>query len=261
MTSTATRLYGLDSPHMRIDAATMVIGAEGEVTIPMPAYLIEHEQGLVLFDTSMNPAVCDDPASVFGDSPVADMIISNPEQRLDRQLALLGYRPEDVTHVILSHTHADHAGGLFMFPDAQFHIGPGEFRWAANPREDSAHLFAPSDLTRVVKEYSWNTVDAPSQDLFGDGAIVIHHTPGHTPGELSALVRLPSQNIVLTGDTVHLREALEWDAPDPKDWDFDAARASIATLKRLQIEEQARIWIAHDERDWADFGGPRHPLV
>ena len=112
-----------------------------------------------------------------------------------------------------------------------------------------------------MKEFDWTTVQSPSQDLFGDGAIIIHHTPGHTPGELSALVRLPSQNILLTGDTVHLREAMEWDAVDGSDWDHDEARRSITSLKRIRDEESASVWIAHDPRDWEDFGGPLKELV
>lgn len=255
------RMWGLDAPHMDIDAAHLVVGAEGTVRIPLPAYLIEHEQGLVLFDTSMNPLVCENPALVFGDRPETSMIVSNPEQRIDRQLAQLGYRPEDITHVVLSHTHSDHAGGLYLFPQAKFFAGPGEFQWAANPGPESAHLFNPADLEGGVMEFDWTTVQSPRQDLFGDGAIIIHHTPGHTPGELSALVRLPSQNIVLTGDTVHLREAMEWDAVDGSDWDHSEARRSIATLKRIRDEESASVWIAHDPRDWEDFGGPLKELV
>ena len=140
------RMWGLDAPKMDIDAAHLVVGAEGTVRIPLPAYLIEHEQGLVLFDTSMNPLVCDDPALVFGDRPETSMIVSNPDQRIDRQLAKLGYRPEDITHVVLSHTHSDHAGGLYLFPQAKFFAGPGEFQWAAKPGPESAHLLTPRIL-------------------------------------------------------------------------------------------------------------------
>lgn len=259
---TNQRMWGLDSPQMDIDAAHLVVGAEGTVRIPLPAYLIEHEQGLVLFDTSMNPLVCDNPGLVYEEGrPERDMIIGNPEQRIDRQLAKLGYRPEDITHVILSHTHSDHAGGLYLFPQAKFFAGPGELQWQAGHGPSTSHLFNPTDFSDEVKGFDWNTVQAPSHDLFGDGSIIMHHTPGHTPGELSALVRLPSQNIILTGDTVHLREAVEWDEVDPSDWDYDEERASIAKLKHLRDTEQASLWIAHDPRDWEDFGGPLQEIV
>lgn len=257
MTATANRLWGLDAPTMTIDAAHLVVGAAGTVNIPLPGYLIEHDRGLVLFDTGMNPVVCDDPALLFGDRPEASWITSRPQQRIDRQIRKLGFDVADVTHVILSHTHCDHAGGLYLFPQARFYVGPGEFQWAAQPPEQTRHLFFPQDYTSpTVRAFHWTTVTSPVFDLFGDGAIEIHHFPGHTPGELSALVRLPSQNVVLTGDTVHLREAVEWIQPDPSDWDHELAKDSIRKLVALTERENARLWIAHDERDWADFGGP-----
>ncbi|WP_205739805.1 N-acyl homoserine lactonase family protein [Georgenia sp. SYP-B2076] len=258
--TTAARLWALDAPRMNIDAAHLVVGAEGTVSIPLPAFLIEHEQGLVLFDTGMSPLVCEDPALVFGDRPETAMIESNPEQRIDTQLGRLGYRPEDITHVVLSHTHSDHAGGLYLFPQAKFYIGPEEFRWARGTTNQTDHLFNPADLNDEVKEFDWHEVGPQGLDLFGDGAINVLHTPGHTPGELSSLVRLPSQNIVLTGDTVHLREGMEWDEVDPSDWDYDEARRSIAALKNLQETERAKVWISHDPRDWEDFGGPLKAL-
>ena len=260
-TSSATRLWGLDSPTMRIDAAHLVIGAEGTVDIPLPAYLIEHEQGLVLFDTGMHPDVCEDPRLVFGDRPESTMITGTAEQRLDNQLRMLGYDTTDVTHVVLSHTHTDHAGGLFMFPHAKFFIGPGEYDYARNPPASSAHLVMHQDILRAeIQNFDWTTIDSPVYDLFGDGAIQLHHFPGHTPGELSTLVRLPSQNIMLTADTVHLREAVDWREADPSDWNHEVGRESIDRMLAVTEQEQARLWISHDERDWADFGGPRTEL-
>ena len=69
--STANRMWGLDAPKMRIDAAHLVFGGEGTVDIPLPAHVIEHERGLVLFDTGMNPVVNEDPRLLFGDRPEA----------------------------------------------------------------------------------------------------------------------------------------------------------------------------------------------
>lgn len=258
--STSLRMWGLDSPKMNIPAEHLVVGGEGLVNIPLPAYVIEHEQGLVLFDTGMDPRVCEDPALVYGDRPETSMIKGNPEQRIDRQLEKLGYRTQDVTHVVVSHMHADHAGGLHLFPQAKFYVGPGELAWATNPGQETEHLFNPADFNEEVLGFDWTVVQTPVFDLFGDGAIQIHHMPGHTPGQLCALVRLPSQNIVLTGDTVHLREALEWDEVDPSDWDYDVARASITKLKDLGIAEDAKLWVAHDPRDWEEFGGPLKEL-
>ena len=42
---------------------------------------------------------------------------------LDQQIKNVGYKPEDVKYVILSHAHLDHAGGMTHFPKAQIHRG------------------------------------------------------------------------------------------------------------------------------------------
>ncbi|MHA4847967.1 N-acyl homoserine lactonase family protein [Rhodococcus sp. MSC1_016] len=253
--STALRMWALDAPTMDLDAGDLVVGAEGMITFPLPAFLIEHQRGLILFDTSFSPVLNDDPRAYFGDLAETLNIVTHPEQRIDRQLGKLGFRTEDVTHVVLSHTHSDHAGGLYLFPQAKFFVGPGEFDWAADPSAMQAHLMRPDDLA-PTREFDWTTIRTAQHDLLGDGSIQILHTPGHTPGELSCVVNLPSQSIVLTGDTVHLREGLDREAPDPHDWDPVAGRESIRALKRLRDDEGARIWIAHDPQDWSAFGGP-----
>lgn len=94
--------------------------------------------------------------------------------------------------------------------------------------------------------------------MFGDGSIVILFTPGPTPGELSLLVRLPDRNFILTGDTVHLREALTAVAPMPYDADVVQSLRSIRRLNLLKGSADATIWISHDPEDWAEFGHAPH---
>lgn len=258
---TASTLYGLDSPTMRIGSGHMVVGLEGDVDIPVSPFVIVHEKGNVLFDTGFHPDICDDPALVFGDRPETDMVTSSPEQKLEQQLEMIGLSLEDITHMVVSHIHTDHAGALFQFPNAKFFVGPGEFEYGRAPNEESAHLVMEHDfLTDEIQGYDWTVTDSARYDLFGDGAIELLHLPGHTPGQLALLVRLPSQNIILSADVVHLREAIELHAPSPTDWDPELAKSSITKLLQIADEEDAKLWIAHDHRDWAEFGAPRTPI-
>jgi glyoxylase-like metal-dependent hydrolase (beta-lactamase superfamily II) len=91
-------------------------------------------------------------------------------------------------------------------------------------------------------------------DLFGDGSVRILSTPGHTPGEVSLLVRLPDRNVILTGDTVHIREALERELTFSADVDTVSARRSLSRLKLVSAAYDAAVWIAHDEDDWKSHG-------
>ena len=248
---TAKRLWALDSPTFTVQASTLMYGLNGELTIPTPAYLIEHPRGLVLFDTGLVPAAHDDPHAVYGELADFIKLAAKPEQRLDRQLTALGYRPSDVTHVIASHSHLDHAGGLYLFPQATFYAGEGELGFAYWTTHASAGWVRTADL-EPTRHWKWRHIPGIDVDLFGDGSIVILFTPGHTPGELSLLVRLPSRNFILTGDTVHLRAALENEVHHPVDSDTRAAIRSLQRLKLVRDSADATVWIAHDPQDWAE---------
>lgn len=256
---TALRLRALEAPTMTTAAADLVVGAEGRVTFPSPAFLIEHERALVLFDTGFSPVLHDDPFAFFGERAALLDVRTHPGQRLDRQLAALGFEPEDVTHVVLSHGHSDHAGGVRLLPRARLYAGPGELAWARSPAPASARYFSFDADLAPIGAGRWTTVDSPAHDLLGDGSLTILHTPGHTPGQLCLSVRLPSQTVVLTGDTVHLREGLDRLAPYPHDWDPQLAVASLRRLAALE-RDGSRLWIGHDPGDWERYG-PLTPLV
>lgn len=249
---TAKRLWALDSPTFTLDKSILMVGATGEVTIPMPAYLIEHPKGLVLFDTGLVPAAAKDPDAVYGE--LADFLglQFTPDQAVDAQLQALGYKPSDIKYVIASHTHFDHSGGLYLFPEAKIFVGEGDVRFAYWPDPAGAVFFRPQDID-AARDFTWQEVPRCDVDLFGDGSVVILFTPGHTPGELSLLVRLPDRNFVLTGDTVHLREALENVIPMPYDADTVESLRSIRRLQMIRDAADATVWISHDPEDWAEF--------
>ena len=52
----------------------------------------------------------------------------NPEQAAMRQVARLGYAPADVRHIVLTHIHFDHCGGLPDFPAASVHVHRREYK-------------------------------------------------------------------------------------------------------------------------------------
>lgn len=250
---TAKRLWALDSPTFTLDKSILMVGASGECTIPMPAYLIEHPKGLVLFDTGLVPAAATDPEGVYGELASLLGLRFRPEQAIDQQLKALGYAPSDVKYVIASHTHFDHSGGLYLFPQAEFFVGQGDIPYAYWPDPAGAAFFRRADID-AARGFRWREIPGVDHDVFGDGSLVILFTPGHTPGELSLLVRLPSRNFILSGDTVHLREALETAVPMPYDANTEEAVRSIRRLQLLRESADATVWISHDPQDWAEFG-------
>jgi N-acyl homoserine lactone hydrolase len=254
---TATRMWALDGPTITLDAGILLIGGQGDVTIPIPVFLIEHPRGLVLFDTGMVPEAHADPFAVYGNLANDFKMTGGRELRVDSQLAALGFSPEDVTHVILSHSHWDHAGGISMFPHATFYVGEGELRYGFWPDVVGRGFFRASDLEPLR---SCRVVEIPrcDVDLFGDGSLVILFTPGHTPGELSLIVRLTENEFLLTGDVVHLREGIERVIAMPYDADTVEAVRSIQRLQIIGEATQAKIWIPHDPQDWKFYKRAPH---
>jgi N-acyl homoserine lactone hydrolase len=257
MTATATRMWALDAPTFTVDSSILLVGTLGEVEIRISAFLIEHPKGLVLFDTQCMPKCVDEgPEAAYG--PLADLINMRitPEQRLDRQIEALGYKTTDVTHVIASHLHFDHAGGLYLFPQARFFMGQGEMRHAYWPEPAGAGFFLLEDLL-PTRGFDWTEIpNSMDHDLFGDGSLTLMSTPGHTPGELSLLVRLPDRNMILTGDTAHLAGGVQGLAPMPFSYDTRQAVLSLRKLRLVSEANEAYIWISHDAECWKEMQAP-----
>ncbi|HEY9414950.1 MAG TPA: N-acyl homoserine lactonase family protein [Pseudonocardia sp.] len=249
---TATRMWALDAPKLTVDKSLLMVGASGECTVPLPAFLIEHPKGLVLFDTGLAPAAATDPFAVYGELANHFDMSFSPDLTLDNQLKGLGYKLSDVKYVVASHTHFDHTGGLYLFPEARLYVGEGDIRYAFWPDPAGAGFFRQADL-EATRGFNWQEIPSCDHDIFGDGSLVILWTPGHTPGELSMLVRLPGRNFILTGDTVHLREQLESAHPMGTDANTQEAVRSIRRLQLLRDSADATVWISHDPEDWDEF--------
>ena len=84
---------------------------------PINVYVIEHRDGVVLFDTGQDHASVADPA-YFPNGPVGLVyrrlaIFDIAEQEtVTAQLARLGYAVDDIGTAVISHLHQDHIGGL-----------------------------------------------------------------------------------------------------------------------------------------------------
>lgn len=250
----ARKLWALDTPTFTFDSSLLMFGASGSITVPMPAFLIEHEKGLILFDTGLSPSGMADPVAEYGEEVAAILgLQATPEQQIDRQLANLGFRTEQITHVVSSHLHLDHAGAHHLFPQATFYVGAGEFANAFAPDPVGAFAYAPEALGGL-RQLNWRIVPGADVDLFGDGSLTILSMPGHTQGNLSLKVRLASRTFILAGDTAHLRAALAAEFPTPFDDNSKIALQSLRRLKRIQEAEEATVWITHDPQDWAELG-------
>jgi N-acyl homoserine lactone hydrolase len=247
----AKKMWALPGAELTAPASLLMHGGDDTLLqLPCPSFLIEHPKGLVLFDTGCNPKVIDDAVGYWGQVAEALPIKWSKSDTLDKQIEGVGYKPSDVKYVVLSHSHLDHSGGLTYFPKAKFVVGARELSYAYWPDPDRRWVFILNDFL-PTRGYDWLEPDQDF-DLFGDGALQFLYTPGHTPGECSLLVNLPNRKILLTGDTVHLRAALNQEATMGIDTDPIQSVKSIRRIKVLRDMHDATVWITHDPEDWKE---------
>jgi len=99
--------------------------------------LVETGNGLVLIDTGFGPKDCVDPAKRVGPSRYLIRPVLKPEEAAVNQVERLGFRRDDVRHIVITHFDGDHIGGLSDFPDAQIHVTAAEVLGAMRARVPS----------------------------------------------------------------------------------------------------------------------------
>jgi glyoxylase-like metal-dependent hydrolase (beta-lactamase superfamily II) len=191
---------------------------------PINVYVIEHANGVVLFDTGQDRASVTDP-SYFPGGPngviyrrLARFDIGEDET-LVAGLERLGYSTRDVTCAVISHLHQDHIGGIADVPHANLLVSGEEWRWLHRPlAEPRGLLRSHIELSGAKwKQVGYEPIDDPAllpfdrgHDIFGDGALTILPTPGHTPGSMSMLVRrADAPPLLLVGDLTYDMHAFE----------------------------------------------------
>ena len=207
------------------------------ITIPFSMFLIDHPKGLVVFDTGLN-------VDNLPDAMRKDLQYT-PDQRIDRQMAKLGYKPEDVKYVVLSHMHLDHTGGMTFFPNATFIVRKEELRMAWWPETyEGGYLFADYRDTRGYRYIQPR--DDEEVDVFFDGSLILIDTRGHSRGHQSLVVNLPtSGRIVLAGDAVQVGENLSKGYFPGICWNSEMAVKSIEKLQHMH-KEGMQIILGHD---------------
>jgi N-acyl homoserine lactone hydrolase len=188
----------------------------GPRTIGMCGFVIQTDAGeVILIDTGLpekyarNPqaATLEDDLGSFG-----RVLSVTPDNTPAPQLAKLGLTKSDVNLMIQSHTHIDHIGDMAGFPQAPILIAEAE---RALPRP----LYWSGKQPMDWPEADYHLV---SSDITLGPDFEVLLCPGHAPGQLAFMIRLPETGwVLLTSDAIS--RAAEIDEKFAGSWDVDQA--------------------------------------
>jgi glyoxylase-like metal-dependent hydrolase (beta-lactamase superfamily II) len=215
-------------------------------------YLIRHAKGLMLWDAGLADSIAESPTGVTRGGGAIRSIV---RKTLSSQLAEIGVKPEEVTHIAFSHSHADHVGNANYFTQARLHIQEAEYAAAFGPNA-AKFGFDPLNYDKLRSDIVLKLNG--DYDVFGDGSVTILSTPGHTPGHQSLFVRLPKRGaIVLSGDVTHFED--NWVNRRVPIFNFsqEQSRQSMERIAALLKVNKAQLWINHDKAQSA--GIPKSP--
>ena len=179
--------------------------------------------------------------------------------RPDKALGRLGIKPEDVTDVVVTHMHWDHADGVDLFPKARVWIQKDEFAYytrdAKQPdgKERDVELDYSSALVKLKAEGRVRLVDGDAKEILP--GVTVYTGGRHTFASQYVGVNTKAGRVVIASDNLYLYENLEKHVPIGSTFD---AKSNLAAQDRMkQLATIPRLIVPrHDPEVFVRFPKP-----
>ena len=160
------------------------------------------------------------------------------------QLRDVGYNPQSLHAILLTHSHWDHVSGLPDFPGVAVWVTPQEHEFLQQSEDmNFCRLFTGIRYEEYRFEGGPYLGFPASHDVYGDGSIVVVPAFGHTPGSVITFVTLPSgKRYAFVGDAVWQLEGIT--EREERPWitrrrgDTDAKANSENLLRMVALKER-----------------------
>lgn len=181
-----------------------------QMILPVSAYLIDHPKGKILIDTGWDTKYATErPKQLWGMVDKVSAPIIKANEGIDSKLKTVGLRPKDIDHIFISHMDFDHTSGLRLVKEAK-DIRCSVEEWTACNRFSLRYVDTWTGICNVgTFSYTQSGIGpmGRSYDVFHDGTLFLVHTPGHSRGLFSVVIRGKDGYIVLGNDAAYLPES------------------------------------------------------
>ncbi|MGG5252249.1 N-acyl homoserine lactonase family protein [Neobacillus sp. SM06] len=177
-------------------------GKAKKIWVPVSSYLIEHPKGLILVDTGWHEDIRVNQKKHLGSLAFSMFKGDLPSgESIAEKIKAFGIQSNQIDVVLLTHLHSDHVSGLQHVKNAK-RILTSEMEWKAAHKKlgyVKSMWDGISIETFSLKEIPFGPFKL-GFDLFGDGSLFLVHTPGHTDGMFSVLVKMEKGWLLLASD-------------------------------------------------------------
>jgi len=238
------RLFLLQSGWVEIGLNVLMpaAGRSGRVNVLVPLLLVQSEENVCLIDTGMPDSWIERAGDLDGEEIFPHM---TAEDTLEHQLGRIGLGIDDLTCVINTHLHFDHAGGNAHIQHVPILVQEAELAGAR---------------AGEITSRDWDKPGVRYKTIQGDYHVChgldLLFTPGHTSGHQSVLITLSDgQRLLFTIDAVYTASNWNEDAlgamVDPV-----AGQASVERLRREADHPRTKVIFGHDPAQWSSLRQP-----
>jgi N-acyl homoserine lactone hydrolase len=218
--------------------------------MPIWLWVIKHPEGIFIIDTGENSKVNE--KDYFNKAHFLVKWINKTQfkfdvklnQEIGNQLKVLGITNDKIKKVILTHLHIDHFDGLKDFEGVDIIVN--KFEW------DNPNFIIPSLFPKWFKptlvttdktiEQGFNSFPlTESKDLF------LIHTPGHTLGHCSVLLKGTDISVIFAGDVVYNQEQIKNNSFAGVNQNFKIAKHTYGLLTNFMTRQPTIFLPSHDQ--------------
>jgi len=214
--------------------------SSNRIKLALRCLLLDNGQDRVLIESGMGNKF---------DSKFSEMFsITQSKNPLSDTLSKNGYSNKDITHMILTHLHFDHAGGATMlgdngdhipaFPNAKYYISKENWDAGINP--------SPRDRASYLKENYASLNDYDQLQFISNNSFILpgistYMVDGHTTGQQLIKIESEGETLIFCSDLIPLESHLK--LPWIMGYDLNAQLTLKEKTKFLELASKNNWWL------------------